>query len=196
MFSLLKKDFARYYKIDLSDDNPPFAKKVRLVLALPGLQAIVVYRLGQWIFGSNTGWNVFMMSKHLLRPLYYLLNSFVKKMFGIDISRKAKIGAGLYIGHFSGIKIDNVLVGENLSIHQHVKICSGVSYPDLQEENAYIGDNVWVGPHCFIGCGVHITGGVTIAAGSVVKNNIDTPSLVSGNPARVTLKYYDNAELL
>lgn len=196
MSSALKKDFSRYYKIDLSDDDPSFMKKVRLVLALPGLQAIIVYRLGQWIFHSGMQGNILMLIRYLLRPLYYLINGFVIKMFGIDISRKAKIGAGLYIGHFSGIKINNVLVGENVSIHQHVKICSEVSCQNHQVENAYIGDNVWVGPHCFIGCGIHITDGATIAAGSVVKNDIDTPSLVSGNPARVTLKYYDNAELL
>ncbi len=39
-------------------------------------------------------------------------------------------------------------------------------------------------------------GAKTLDAGSIVKNDIDAPSLVSGNPARVTLKYYDNAELL
>lgn len=195
MFSVLKKDFTRYYKIDLSDDNPSFIKKVRLILALPGLQAIIVYRLGQWVFCPMVGWNM-MMSKYLLRPSYYLSNAFIKKMYGIDISRKAKIGSGLYIGHFSGIKIGNVIIGENFSVHQHVKICSEINYPNIQEENACIGDNVWVGPHCFIGCGIRITGGVTIAAGSMVKKDINTPSLVSGNPARVTLKYYDNTELL
>jgi acetyltransferase-like isoleucine patch superfamily enzyme len=48
-----------------------------------------------------------------------------------------------------------------------------------------IGDNVWIGANSIILKGVTISDNVIVAAGSVVRDDIPSNSIVAGNPARV-----------
>ncbi len=46
----------------------------------------------------------------LFDPLYMILDFFVQALWGIEIPRTAKVGPGLYIGHYGGITVSSVAV--------------------------------------------------------------------------------------
>ena len=113
-------------------------------------------------------------------------------MYGIRISKQAQIGSGFYVGHFGGIEVGECCIGENCSIQQNVKILPAGT-PLMVPE---IASRVWVGAHVQIKGGVNIADRVTVAAGSIVAGDITAGCLVSGTPARVIKKDYDNSEIL
>ena len=67
-------------------------------------------------------------------------------VYGIDISRDARIGSGLYIGHFGGIFVKpGVVIGDNCNISQ------GVTLGRAESRRAdggcpVIGNNVYIAP--------------------------------------------------
>ena len=59
-----------------------------------------------------------------------------------------------------------------------------------------IGTQVWIGAHAGIKGGITVADRVTVAAGSLVAKDIAAGCLVSGIPAGVIKKDYDNSEIL
>ena len=55
-----------------------------------------------------------------------------------------------------------------------------------------IGNDVWIGQNAVILPGVHIGDGAIIGANSVVGSDIDSYTIVVGNPARVLRKRFDD----
>ncbi|WP_374330133.1 CatB-related O-acetyltransferase [Soonwooa sp.] len=64
-----------------------------------------------------------------------------------------------------------------------------------QKEGIKIGNDVWIGMNCIILPGVEIGNGVTIAAGSVVHQNVPDYAVVGGVPARI-IKMKHNTETI
>jgi len=190
--SLIKSDLQRYYKNQGGTVNLSRSKKISLILLNYGIHAIFVYRFGHFIENNLSNWKLYFIKKILL-VIYFILNFIVIKMYDIRISRKAKIGEGLYVSHFSGIVISKCIMGKNCTLHQRVQIEGNDS--DLYEENCHIGNNVWIGPHAIIKKGIKIGDGAAISAGAVVIDDVESNCLAIGNPARIMKKDYDNSEL-
>ena len=55
-----------------------------------------------------------------------------------------------------------------------------------------IGNDVWIGQNAVILPGVHIGDGAIIGANSVVGCDVDSYTIVAGNPARVLRKRFDD----
>ncbi|WP_273050573.1 serine acetyltransferase [Pseudoalteromonas sp.] len=103
--------------------------------------------------------------------------------YQIQIPKEAKIGAGLNLGHATGIVISpSVEIGINCNISQFVNIGSN------HGKAALIGDNVYIGPMVCIVENVVIGNNVTIGAGSIVVKNIEQDSTAVGNPCRIVHK--------
>lgn len=51
-------------------------------------------------------------------------------------------------------------------------------------QKTYIGNDVWIGHGAIIVAGVHIGDGAIVAAGSVVVKDVESCTIVGGNPAR------------
>ena len=192
MLENIKADLHRYFKNQSRTVNPSIKKKIRIILETYGVHAILVYRFGYWIESEIIEKNIYLI-KHVLLWAYYILNFLVIKMYDIRISRKAKIGKGLYITHFGGIVISNCILGEHCTVNQRAQIEGDDS--SLLEELCHIGDNVWIGPHAIIKKGIRIGDGATIAAGSVVLGDVEKRCLALGNPARILNKNFDNTVL-
>ena len=65
--------------------------------------------------------------------------------YGIDISRDARIGSGLYIGHFGGIFVSGgVIIGDNCNISQGVTL--GQQNRGERTGCPVIGNNVYIAP--------------------------------------------------
>src|SRR4051794_36623006 len=111
--AIFSGDFARYYRYC---EGPHLMRILRCWCA-PGLQAVAVYRLGRWAKARGTAVRV------VVDPLYVFLNLLVKLCWGIELPRSARIGRGLYIGHFGGIHISSAAqIGINCNISQDVTI--------------------------------------------------------------------------
>ena len=120
-------------------------------------------------------------------------------MSGAKIGYNCTIGQGVFIGN-------NVVIGDNVKIQNNVSLCEGI----IVQDNVFIGSNatfINVGnpratiprkneikntllkTGCSIGANSTIVAGTTIGdysmvtAGSVVTKNVDTQTVVDGNPA-------------
>jgi serine O-acetyltransferase len=104
--------------------------------------------------------------------------------FGISIPDPTKIGSGFYIGHFSGIIVnDQTIIGKNCNISQGVTIgrVNRGSYTGIPT----IGNNVYIGPGAKIIGKIHIGNNVAIGANCVVTRDVPDNSVVVGIPGRV-----------
>ncbi|MEM2145872.1 MAG: serine O-acetyltransferase, partial [Candidatus Jordarchaeaceae archaeon] len=144
-----------------------------------GVWAIVVYRFGSWV---NRKVKIPLV-RQIFILIYFFLNKFVEITTGISISSNAKIGKGLYIGHFGLIFIHNdVEIGENCSIAQGVTIGSlGLGKEGVPK----IGNNVFIGSGAKVLGPITIGNNVRIGANAVVIKDVPDNATVVGVPARV-----------
>lgn len=186
MFEALRYDFKRY-AIQGSALSP---KNMLAFSRHYGLQSIVIYRFGQSLRRGQRrvllwplilpGWAAYSIAAFVMRHYY-----------GIDLALSARIGPGLYIGHFGGIELVNCTLGEHCSIGQQTKIGRR---EDLQ--GPAISDRVWIGVHTRIYGSICIGEGASLAAGALVTSDVPAKSLALGSPARVIARNYDNSRFL
>ena len=95
---------------------------------------------------------------------------------------------GVYINAYGGLQLgNNVNIGQNTTItttnhniYDHRKISD--------KKGIIIGDNVWIGANCSIVAGVKIGHNVTIGAGSVIRQDIPSNSIVINDPNSIIIK--------
>jgi serine O-acetyltransferase len=153
--------------------------------AAPGLQAVAVYRLGNWALRQP------LVLRVLLDPLYAILNALVKILWGIEISRHARIGPGLYVGHFGGLTVSRfAVIGANCALSQQVTI--GVGGESDRWGAPVIGDDVYVAPGARLFGAIRIGNNVKIGANAVVHRDIPDNAVVALDPGFKILSYRGN----
>ena len=118
------------------------------------------------------------------------------------------IGDDVYIGKYCTIECDTsigneVLIANNVGLVgrlDHEYSCLGVPIrhaPSIRDPHfnppkskIKIGDDVWIGFGAVILSGVTIGSGAIISAGSVVTKNVESFSIVAGNPAKFIKKRF------
>lgn len=142
----------------LLDGDPAVRSREEVILAYPGLIAIVVHRI------ANMFW------KRGVRLLARMMSEIVHGKTGIDIHPGATIGRSFYIDHGTG-----VVIGETTVIGDHVKLYQGVSLGALSV-NKRLQDqrrHPTLGDHVTIYAGATILGGDTVVGHhSVVGGNV------------------------
>lgn len=142
----------------LLDGDPAARGREEIILAYPGVRAVVGHRI------SHAFWN------GGVRVLARMLSEDVHSRTGIDIHPGATIGQSFYIDHGTG-----VVIGETTHIGNHVKIYQGVSLGALSvsrrlqdtKRHPTIEDNVT------IYAGATILGGETVVGHhSVIGGNV------------------------
>lgn len=132
-----------------------------------------------------------------MKPLY-LFNLFhLKNKYGLEISRKATIGEGLFLVHPFNITInEHSILGKNINIHKGVTI--GQENRGNRKGSPIIGNEVWIGVNVTIVGNIRIGNNVLIAPNSFVNIDVPDDSIVFGNPCVVkhnensTLNYINN----
>lgn len=121
------------------------------------------------------------------RPWYYLSRVMLRwqsRKYGISIPYNARIGPGLYIGHFGGIVLsDKVVVGRDCNINHGVTI--GEKFGGKNPGVPVIGDRVFFGPGCVVIGGISVGNDAAIGANAVVVESVEASTVVAGVPARV-----------
>ncbi len=148
----------------------------RAFIVVPGFRYSVLLRLYGWARCNR-------VAAIGLRQLLVVALHHYSLRFGIDISRDAKIGSGLYIGHFGGIFVNQgVEIGNNCNISQ------GVTLGQLNRGDRtgcpVIGNNVYIAPGAKIIGNVKIGDFSAIGANAVVVNDVAPRTTVGGIPAR------------
>lgn len=141
----------------------------------PGVHTMVIYRLGRWLGAQSA------LIRLFLEPLFLLLQLSIHIFWGIEIPRQARIGPGLYIGHFGGITVSrDAVIGSNCNISQNITI--GVAGTGAKRGVPIIGDNVYVGPGARIFGKIRVGNNVQIGANAVVYTDIPDDADVALNP--------------
>lgn len=146
------------------------------LLTVPGFRYAVLLRF--YAYSRTAAW-----CQPGLRQLTVLLLSHYTIRYGIDISRDASIGSGLYIGHFGGIFVNQgVVIGANCNISQGVTL--GRSNRGDRVGCPIIGNNVYIAPGAKIIGRIHIGDYAAIGANAVVVSDVAAYTSVGGIPAR------------
>jgi putative colanic acid biosynthesis acetyltransferase WcaF len=149
-----------------------------------------------WIFGAA----LFRWSP---RPCF-AWRRMLLRCFGAKVGRQVHLYPStrvyfpwnLKIGDWSAVGEDALLynlgpitIGKNVTISHRAHLCAGThdytksDFP-LLKPPIQINDQAWVCTDAFIGPEVHIGEGAIVAARAVVTKNVDSWSIVGGNPAR------------
>tara|TARA_E500000331_G_scaffold182672_1_gene176035 strand:- start:25859 stop:26353 length:495 start_codon:yes stop_codon:yes gene_type:complete len=101
----------------------------------------------------------------------------------VSINRRSVIHAG------GGVRIsDNVLIGPGVVIYSqnhnfHQKDIN-INLQGYSKEEVIINENVWIGAQSIILPGVNVGSNSIIGAGSLVKKDVESNTIVAGNPAK------------
>jgi len=166
------EDLRRAYEVE--SGGP--ALRALACLRVPGVHAVAVYRFGQWIRAEG------LFTRLLLDPIYLALQMLIHVLWGIDIPRGAKIGGGLYIGHFGGITVSRkAVLGRNCNISQEITI-GGSGRPGVNGGYPVIGDNVYIAPGARIFGKIHVGNNVKIGANAVISRDVPDNAIVVVDP--------------
>ncbi|GMA87962.1 hypothetical protein GCM10025868_32120 [Angustibacter aerolatus] len=117
------------------------------------------------------------------RVLHFAANRFVEASTGISVAERASIGPGLYIGHFGGVIIGAVTMGENCTVSHGITI--GRSGRTGENTRPTLGDRVWVGPGAVVTGAIHLGDDSVVGANSVVTRDVPARATAVGAPARI-----------
>lgn len=118
---------------------------------------------------------------------YLLYRKFLK--YGFQISPHAKIGNGLYLGHFGTVIVgDEVEIGCNVNINPNVVI--GRANRGKIKGSPKIGNSVWIGSGAVLVGNISIGDNVLIAPNAYVNFDVPKDSIVVGNPGTIHSSLY------
>ena len=179
--AFLKYDLYRYFYPNDEAKELGLLTKIKLVLLTQGIWAIIVYRAGYWCV-RNRG-RIGILSK-IMFPLLTVCKKMVEIATGIDIPFTARIGRGLYIGHFGQIILSTrTVMGEFCNLSQGVTM--GQAGRGSEQYTPLIGDRVYIGPGAKIFGKVAIGNDVAIGANAVVTKDLPDNAVAVGVPAKI-----------
>ena len=151
----------------------------------PGVHAVIVYRFGRWTLRQARP------ARWLLDPLYIVLALGVRVLWGIEISRRARIGAGLYIAHAGGIVIAaGTVIGTECNLSHDVTI--GLSGRGEKGGVPVIGDDVYIAPGAKLFGKIRIGNNVKIGANTVIHRDVPSNAVVVLEPGFQIVSFKGN----
>lgn len=186
--ALVRADIDRYAHMSRSDrghgpGRSTLAEDVKTVIAFQGLQAQLAHRLGQLSADWSPPTAPARLVRRIARLLRWCLTRWIQSTTGISIHPRARLGPGLYIGHFGGVVIGAVTTGSNCNIGHGVTL--GRTGRVGEHGVPVLGDRVWVGPGAVVVGPVTIGDDAVVGAHAVVTKDVPARSLAIGSPMRV-----------
>ena len=112
--SYLKEDLKRYLR-----GNQKCIENLKMVLFTQGIWATIIYRFGSWCHCRKRK-TIFIKTALCF---FTILQKIIEITTGISLPFTAKIGKGLYIGHFGGIILGaQAILGDYCNLSQGVTI--------------------------------------------------------------------------
>jgi serine O-acetyltransferase len=118
------------------------------------------------------------------KPLARHMQSRMSEVFAVDIHPAARLGAGLFIDHATGVVIgETTVVGDDVSILQGVTL--GGTGKRSGDRHPKIGPDVLLCAGAKVLGNIRIGRGAKVGSGSVVLKDVPAHTTVVGVPARV-----------
>ncbi len=177
----LRYDLYRYFYPNDSVGSISFLNKVKIIILTQAIWATVVYRIGSWcvVHRKQLGFTA-----KIILPILTILQKIVEVATGIDLPFTAKIGRGLYIGHFGQIILNGkAVLGEFCNLSQGVTV--GQAGRGNNQFSPVIGDRVYIAPGVKIFGKITIGNDVAIGANAVVTKDIPDNGVAVGIPAKI-----------
>jgi serine O-acetyltransferase len=161
-------------EIKATKDRDPAAKSIlEIVLLYPGLHAIIIYRIANFLWRNRIPF--------LPRALSQMARFFT----GIEIHPGATIGKGLFIDHGMGVVIgETTIIGENVSLFQGVTL--GGTGKETGKRHPTLEDNIVVGAGAKVLGNIDIGSNSYIGANAVVIKNVPPNTTIVGVPGHST----------
>ena len=154
---ILEKDIQAAY-----DGDPAAKSLMEIVMSYPGLHAIAVQRIAHLLYEKDVA----------LIPR--VMSELAHSRTGIDIHPGARIGAGFFIDHGTGVVIgETCIIGRNVKLYQGVTL-GALSFPKDEHGNPIKG----IKRHPEVRDDVTIYAGATILGGDTV---VGEGSVIGGN---------------
>jgi serine O-acetyltransferase len=152
--------------------DPAARSTLEIVLAYPGVHALIVYRAAHWLW------------QHGLKLLARVVSNVGRWLTGIDIHPGATIGRRLFIDHGMGVVIgETAEIGDDVTLYQGVTL--GGTSLKKEKRHPTVEDFVVITTGATVLGPVTIGAGSRIGAGSVVIHSVPPDSTVVGIPGRV-----------
>lgn len=170
IFRQIRSDWQACFERDPAAHN-----ELEVLLAYPGLHAVVAYRL------------IHPLQRMGLRVIPRVLSHIVRWATGVEIHPGAEIAGGLFIDHGMGVVIgETAEIGRDCTLYQGVTLGGtslqhGKRHPTLES-------GVVVGAGAAILGAIVIGANSKIAAGAVVVKSVPPNSTVVGVPGRIVLQ--------
>ena len=179
--SPLRADLRRRYAMTSGSK----LKRVLSCARAPGVHAVLVLRFGQWSRRRPK------LLRILFDPIYVILDFLVQVLWGIEIPRGAKVGPGLYIGHYGGITVSSqAVIGRDCNLSQSITI--GVSGGGGKRGAPTIGDNVYIAPGARLFGRITIGNNVKIGANAVIHKDLPDNAIAVLDPGFKIISYAGN----
>lgn len=142
---------------------------LQILLAWPGVQALLAHRVASWLFASG------------LRLPARLIATVSRALTGIEIHPAAEIGPGLFIDHGMGVVIgETAKLGTDITIYQGVTLggtgfATGKRHPTVE-------DGVTIGSGAKLLGPIVVGRGAKIGANTVVIKDVPPNATVVGIP--------------
>lgn len=184
--ALVRADVARYvHMLDRDGVAPlaggPLIATLRALAMYPGLHATIVYRIGHAVLVWRPATPAGRALRLLARVAHFVLARLVETRHGVRIAERARIGAGLYIGHAGGVIIGPVTLGASCNVSHGVTLgySASVRRPGLPQ----LGDRVWIGPGAVVVGAITVGDDAVVGANAVVNRSVPARTAAIGNPA-------------
>ena len=156
----------------VAERDPAIKTLLQPFLYFKGFQALQAHRVSHWLWNEGR------------ETLAFHFQSRISELFQVDIHPAAKLGAGLFFDHGTGIVIgETAVVGDEVSMLHAVTL--GGTGADRGDRHPKIGRGV------LLGAGAKVLGNITVgdyakvASGSVVLKAVPAGCTVAGVPARL-----------
>ncbi|MCL5958911.1 MAG: serine O-acetyltransferase [Chloroflexi bacterium] len=152
--------------------DPAAANIFEVLLAYPGLHALLLHRLAHWLQNAGV-------------PLVpRLISQFSRSITFSFLLPGASIGKGFFIDHGMGVVIgETAEVGDNVTLYQGVTL--GGTGKQKGKRHPTLRNNITVGVGAKVLGAITIGDNVRVGAGSVVLKDVPSNSTAVGVPAKV-----------
>ncbi|MCJ2076355.1 serine acetyltransferase [Methylobacterium sp. E-016] len=173
-WSAYRADFARYREMR------PGTTTLVLVLTEQGLWALLQYRAAAGIYRSR----LFGPLKRAVLLGAGIAQKLIEMTTGISLPYRARIGPGLYIGHFGNIIVhEDAVIGDTCNISQGVTV--GTSGRGSRRGAPVIGNRVYVATNAVVAGRIEVGDDSVVGANSLVTRDVPAGSTVLGVPALI-----------
>ncbi|MBU5638121.1 hypothetical protein KOM00_15425 [Geomonas sp. Red69] len=177
----LKYDLYRYFYDEEDSPDISLIKKIKIILLTQAIWTLIVYRAGFWCVRNRERYGGL---PKLALPFLTILQKFAEVATGMEVPFTARIGRGLYIGHFGQVILSTrTVMGEFCNISQGVTI--GQAGRGGEQHTPVIGNRVYIAPGAKIFGKLNIGNNVAIGANAVVTKDLPDNAVAVGIPAKI-----------